>query len=111
MIFQLGGMQSPAACCRALTPERIFVLSSGDSNGRVIGPLDRIMQATLLSRFVSQTLAAMDVKQSRADLESSAALIDAGALRPVVERTESLVEVPARDSPCRDGPRAGQDGY
>lgn len=94
VIFQLGGMQSPAACRRALTPTGILVLSSGDSNGRVIGPLDRIMQASLLSPFVGQTLAALDVKRSRADLESLAAMIDAGTVRPIVERTVSLAEVP-----------------
>jgi NADPH:quinone reductase-like Zn-dependent oxidoreductase len=94
VIFQLGGMQSPAACRRALTPEGILVLSSGDSNGRVIGPLDRMLQAAVLSPFVSQTLAVLDVKRSRADLESLAALIDADTLRPIVARTVSLAQVP-----------------
>jgi NADPH:quinone reductase-like Zn-dependent oxidoreductase len=95
VIFQLGGVQSPAACRRALTPKGILVLSSGDSNGRVIGPLDRIIQASVLSRFVSQTLAVLDVKRSRADLESLAGMIDAGTLRPIVERTLPLAEVSA----------------
>jgi len=94
VIFQLGGMQSPAACRRALTPQGILVLSSGDSNGRVIGPMNRIMQAALLSPFVGQTLAVLDVKRSRADLEHLASLIDGGSVKPIVERTLPLREVP-----------------
>ncbi len=93
VIFQLGGMQSPAACRRALTPEGILVLSSGDSNGRVIGPMNRIMQAALLSPFVGQTLAALDAKRSRADLEQLASMIDGGAVKPIVERTLPLAQV------------------
>ena len=93
VIFQLGGMQSPAACRRALTPKGILVLSSGDSNGRVIGPMNRIIQASVLSPFVGQTLAVLDVKRSRADLEYLAAMIDAGTVRPIVERTAPLAEV------------------
>ncbi len=86
-------MQSPAAARRGLTFKGILFLSSGDSSGRLIGPMDRIMQASLLSRFVSQTLVVLDVKRSRFDQDSLAALIDAGALCPIVERTVSLAEV------------------
>jgi NADPH:quinone reductase-like Zn-dependent oxidoreductase len=94
LIFQLGGMQSPAACRRALTPDGTLVLSSGDSHGRVIGPVDRIIKAAVLSPFVSQTLAALDVTRSRSDLEQLADLIEAGKLTPVVDRELPLSQVP-----------------
>ena len=93
VIFQLGGMHSPSYCRRALTPQGRLVLSSGDSDGVWIGPIDRILKAAVLSPFVSQTLVVLDVKRSKADLETLAELIDAGKLKPVIDRTYSLEEV------------------
>src|ERR1700704_5243612 len=39
-----AGTASPSACRRALTPKGRLVLSSGDSSGRFIGPLGRIVR-------------------------------------------------------------------
>jgi NADPH:quinone reductase-like Zn-dependent oxidoreductase len=94
LIFQLGGMHSPSHCRRALTPEGRLVLSSGDSDGRWLGPVDRIIKATILSPFVSQTLAALDTKRSQKDLAYLKDLIEAGKLTPVINQTHSLREVP-----------------
>lgn len=93
VIFQLGGQHSPAHCRRALTPQGRLVLSSGDSDGKWIGPMDRIIQAAALSPFVSQKLISLDVKRSKADLEQLAGLIDAEKLKPVIDRSFPLDEV------------------
>jgi NADPH:quinone reductase-like Zn-dependent oxidoreductase len=93
VIFQLGGMHSPAACRRALTPSGILVLSSGDSNGRVIGPMNRILQAAVLSPFVGQTLAVLNAKRSGADLVHLATLLATGTITPIIDRTLPLNEV------------------
>ena len=68
------------------------------------------MQASLHSPFVCQTLAFLDAKRSRADLESLAALIDAGVLRPIVERTLPLAQVADAMRHAETG-HAGQGGY
>jgi NADPH:quinone reductase-like Zn-dependent oxidoreductase len=94
VIFQLGGTHSPSHCRRALTPRGRLVLSSGDSDGVWIGPMDRVLKAVALSPFVSQTLVALRVKPSRADLETLAQLIDAGKLKPVIDRRYPLEAVP-----------------
>lgn len=93
VIFQLGGMHSPSHCRRALTPRGRLVLSSGDSDGKWIGPLDLILKAAALSPFVGQKLASLTVKCNRADLEELAQLIDNGRLKPVIDRTYALEEV------------------
>src|SRR5438128_5703079 len=64
LIFQLAGTASPSACRRALSPKGRLVLSSGDSPGRIIGPVGRIFKALLLSPFVSQTLRPFIAKPS-----------------------------------------------
>ena len=94
LIFQLGGMNSPSHCRRALASKGKLVLSSGDSDGRWIGPIDRIIKAAVLSPFVSQTLVSLDTKRSKPDLEHLKELIEAGKLTPVIDRTHSLSEVP-----------------
>ena len=52
LILQLAGTTSPSACRRALTARGRLVLSSGDSPGRIIGPVGRIIKALLLSPFI-----------------------------------------------------------
>jgi NADPH:quinone reductase-like Zn-dependent oxidoreductase len=94
LIFQLAGMLSPSRCRRALAPKGRLILSSGDSDGRWIGPVDRILKAVALSPFVSQTLSPLFTKPSKKDLEHLTILVEAGKLAPVIDRTYSLSEVP-----------------
>jgi NADPH:quinone reductase-like Zn-dependent oxidoreductase len=94
LIFQLAGTHSPAECRRALTSKGTLVLSSGDSDGHWIGPLDRLIKAGLLSPFVSQRLGSFLAKPSKEDLQILKELIEEGKVTPVIDRTYSLEEVP-----------------
>jgi NADPH:quinone reductase-like Zn-dependent oxidoreductase len=94
LIFQLAGTRSPSECRRALTSKGTLVLSSGESDGRWIGPVDRIIKAVVLSPFVSQKMASFTVKPNKEDLQFLKQLIEAGTLTPVIDRTYSLSEVP-----------------
>ena len=92
LIFQLAGTTSPFACRRALTPKGRLVLSSGDSPGRVIGPIGRIIKAALLSPFIGQTMRPLVTKPSSDDLRYLRELIEAGTVTPVIDRTYPLRE-------------------
>jgi NADPH:quinone reductase-like Zn-dependent oxidoreductase len=92
LIFQLAGTASPSSCRRVLTPKGTLVLSSGDSPGRFIGPVDRIIKAVLLSLFIGQTLSPLDTRPSSKDLEFLRELIEAGSVTPVIDRTYPLSE-------------------
>ena len=94
LIFQLAGTRSPSECRRALTSKGTLVLSSGESSGRWIGPVDRILKAVVLSPFVSQKLGTFLMKPTRDDLQFLKELIEAGKLTPVIDRTYPLSEVP-----------------
>ncbi len=94
LIFQLGGEQSPRELRRALEPKGTLVLSSGESRGRWIGPIWRILSGAVLNPFVGQRIAPFLAKANAEDLEELTELIEAGAIRPVVERTYSLAETP-----------------
>ena len=94
LIFQLAGTSSPSHCRRVLTSKGTLVLSSGESDGRWIGPVDRLIKAAVLSPFVSQKLGSFLAKPSKDDLQFLKELIEAGKLTPVIDRTYSLSEVP-----------------
>jgi NADPH:quinone reductase-like Zn-dependent oxidoreductase len=94
LIFQLAGTSSPSDLRRSLTSEGTLVLSSGDSDGRWIGPVDRLVKAAVLSPFVSQKLGSFLAKANQEDLQFLKELIEAGKLMPVIDRTYPLSEVP-----------------
>jgi NADPH:quinone reductase-like Zn-dependent oxidoreductase len=94
LIFQLAGTRSPSECRRALTSKGTLVLSSGESDGRWIGPVGRIIKALVLSPFVSEKMASFTVKPIKEDLQFLKQLVEAGKLTPVIDRTYSLSEVP-----------------
>jgi NADPH:quinone reductase-like Zn-dependent oxidoreductase len=94
LIFQLAGTRSPSDCRRALTPKGTLVLSSGESSGRWIGPVNRMIKALVLAPFVSQKVGAFLAKPNREDLQLLRELIEDGKLTPVIDRTYSLNEVP-----------------
>jgi NADPH:quinone reductase-like Zn-dependent oxidoreductase len=94
LIFQLAGTLSPSECRSALTSDGTLVLSSGESEGRWIGPVDRVIKALVLSPFVSQKMASFTVKPNREDLQLLKQFIEDGTLTPVIDRTYPLAQVP-----------------
>ena len=94
LIFQLAGTRSPSECRSALTSNGTLVISSGESEGRWIGPVDRVIKALVLSPFVSQKLATFTVKPNREDLQLLKQFIEDGTLTLVIDRTYRLAQVP-----------------
>ena len=93
LILQFAGTRSPSDCRRALTPKGTLLVSSGESDGRWVGPVDRVIKALALSPFVSQRLAPFEAKPSKDDLQVMKELIEAGKITPVIDRTYPLNEV------------------
>jgi NADPH:quinone reductase-like Zn-dependent oxidoreductase len=105
LIFQLGGTLSPGHLRRALAPTGTLVLSSGD--GRFSG-IDRIVMASLTSPFVGQRLVTWVASENGGDLATIAALIESGAVRPVIERTYRLREAAAAMAQVETGHTRGK---
>ncbi len=93
VILDAAGNRSLSDCGRALGPDGILVLV-GAAEGRWIGPVARPVKALVLSRFVSQRMLPLVAKHSKEDLVVLKALIEAGKVKPVIDRTYPLSETP-----------------
>lgn len=92
VIFQVAGMASAADCRRVLTNRGTLVLSSGDSSGRLIGPIGRMLGGLAMSPFVGQRIVAFIAKPGTSDLGVLRELIEDGRLTPVIDRTYALTD-------------------
>ena len=91
VIFDVVGNPPLSKLRRILTPKGILVLSSG-SGGPVLGPIGRLIAAAFQNTFVSQQLRPLTASANAADLVELTALIDAGKVRPSIERSYPLAE-------------------
>lgn len=94
LILDIAGNRPIAHLRRALAPKGTLVLVGGEDGDRFFGPLGRTLWALILSLFIGQKLRGLLALTSTADLEFLTGLIEAGELRPVVERTYPLGEAP-----------------
>ena len=88
-----GGGNGDEECRRALSPDGKYVMVGGPT-GRWIDPVPRLIGAVLLSRFVSQDIRMFLAELNRADLTILGDLMQAGKVKPVIDRQYRLTEVP-----------------
>ncbi|MEU6259417.1 NAD(P)-dependent alcohol dehydrogenase [Streptomyces sp. NPDC047043] len=91
-ILDSAGNRPLSRLRRVLTPHGTVVFVGGENGGPVLGGTDRWMRGLLLSVFVGQKLRPVIAATRRQDLLTLTELFEAGAVRPVVDRTYSLAE-------------------
>jgi NADPH:quinone reductase-like Zn-dependent oxidoreductase len=81
---------------RVMNPDATYVLvgGGGPNDGRWIGPMAKPVRMFFISPFVSQHYAMLLASIDAADLELVKGLIESGRVRPVIDRTYGLAEVP-----------------
>ena len=94
VILDIGGNPSLSRLRRALAPTGTLVIAGGETGGRWLAGNDRQLRALLLSRFVGQKLTTFISAQNHNDLIVLTELIEAGKIKPVIDRTYPLSEVP-----------------
>ena len=80
---------------RAVTPTGIVIVNGGGSPGRIIGAVGSVLRAAVVNLFVRQQITMVPTTWSRDDLLAVAELVEAGTLRPVIDRTYPLVDTAA----------------
>jgi NADPH:quinone reductase-like Zn-dependent oxidoreductase len=108
VVLQVAGTASPSDLRRVLTPKGTLLLSSGESRGRWLGPVARMLRATVLSPFVGQRLGSFIATTKAADLEYLRELIEAGAIAPVIDRSYPLAQVPEAIAYLEEGHARGK---
>ena len=91
LIVDLVGNRSMSDLRRALTPRGTAILAGG-GGGRLLGPMAQMLGSRILTRFVGQTLVIFLAKLNGKDLLVLAELIEAGKVKPVIDRTYPLAE-------------------
>ena len=94
VIVETAGARPISELRRALAPRGTLVIVGGEGGGRWVGKAGRMVQAPMMSPFVSQKLSTLAVKHNGADLIVLKDLIEAGKVTPVVGKTYQLHEVP-----------------
>jgi NADPH:quinone reductase-like Zn-dependent oxidoreductase len=96
LIVDIAGNSKLSRLRRALTPTGTLVIVGGESKGNLTGGIERQLRALLLTPFVGQRLTMCAAKERGSDLEERlTGLIEAGTVRPTIDRTFSLEQVPA----------------
>lgn len=94
LILDMSGKRSLSDLRRLLSPNGTIVLVGGESGGRWFGTADRWLHAALLSPFVRHKLRPLATKPNKPDLLFVRDLVEAGQLKPLIDRTFQLSEVP-----------------
>lgn len=91
VVFDTVGNRSLSDCLRVLKPEGVYVSCSGGDSG--IRWLFGLFMMRLTSLFTRQKLKALATSPNRDDLLCLKALVEAGDLKPVIERCFPLSQV------------------
>ena len=90
VVLDVGGNTPVSRLRKALTRAGTLVIVGGETDGRVLGGVQRQLGATLLSPFVRQRLGTFVCKENSADLAELTELIDSGRVTPAVDRVLPL---------------------
>jgi NADPH:quinone reductase-like Zn-dependent oxidoreductase len=81
---------------RVLNPNGKYVLigGGGPNDNRWIGPFGRVIQTLVLSPFINQKMGMMMADANQKDLTILGDMMQSGKLKPVIDRTYKLDQVP-----------------
>ncbi|WP_327721307.1 NAD(P)-dependent alcohol dehydrogenase [Streptomyces sp. NBC_00490] len=92
LIVDAAGNRSLTRLRRVLAPRGTAVLVGGEDAGPVLGGLDRWVRGLVVSAFVGQRLRPVFAVTRQQDLLTLKALVESGAITPVIDRAYPLAE-------------------
>src|SRR5438046_2954044 len=101
---------SLSECRRVLNPEGKYVMigGGGPNDNRWIGPFGRLIQTMVVAPFVSQKMGMMMAELKKSDLAILGDMMQSGKVKPVIDRTYKLSELPAAIAYLEEGHARGK---
>jgi NADPH:quinone reductase-like Zn-dependent oxidoreductase len=101
---------SLSECRRILNPNGKYVMigGGGPNDSRWIGPFGRVINTMVLSPFMSQKMGMMMADANQKDLTVLGDMMQSGKVKPVIDRTYKLSEVPAAIAYLEQGHARGK---
>ncbi|HSU45721.1 MAG TPA: NAD(P)-dependent alcohol dehydrogenase [Arthrobacter sp.] len=103
VIIDTAGNRRLSVLRHSLASKGTLVIVGGEGGGGLTGGFQRALAAPLASLFSSRKLKGLVAKETHTDLEALASLIEAGKIKPAVDRVFPLAEAPAAIRYLRDG--------
>jgi NADPH:quinone reductase-like Zn-dependent oxidoreductase len=93
VFLDIAGNRPWSACKRVLKPDATLVLIGGPRSSRLLGPLRHVARIRLAALRSGRKVVFFLAQLNTDDLELLRGLVEAGTVRPVVERSYELSEV------------------
>lgn len=108
VILDTAGNRPLSVSRKALTPRGTLVIIGGEGGGKLTGGLERSLGAPLVSLFSGQKLKGLVSTEHYRDLEALTELIEAGSVKPAVDKVYPLAEAPAAIASLHEGQVRGK---
>jgi NADPH:quinone reductase-like Zn-dependent oxidoreductase len=95
VILDTAGNRPLSVLRKALTPRGTLVIVGGEGGGNLTGGFERSMGAPLVSMFSGQKFKGLVSTENYRDLEAVTTLIEAGSVKPAVDKVYALPDAPA----------------
>src|SRR6266700_1144527 len=101
---------SLSECRRILNPNGKYVMigGGGPNDNRWVGPFGRLIQTMVVSPFVNQKMGMMMAELKKSDLAILGDMMQSGKVKPVIDRTYKLSELPAAIGNLEEGHARGK---
>lgn len=108
VIIDIAGRRPLPLLRRALAPEGTLVIVGGEGGDRWLGGVQRQLSLPLRTLVGKQRLLSFISKESAADIAELSRLVDAGSIRPALDRTFTLDEAAEAIDHVADGHARGK---
>jgi len=108
VILDTAGNRPLSVLRKALTPRGTLVIVGGEGGGNLTGGFERSMGAPLVSMFSGQKFKGLVSTENYRDLEAVTTLIEAGSVKPAVDKVYALADAPAAVEYMHEGRSRGK---
>ncbi|MDQ0770826.1 NADPH:quinone reductase-like Zn-dependent oxidoreductase [Pseudarthrobacter defluvii] len=108
LILDAAGNRPLSFLRRLLVRKGTLVIIGGEGGGKLTGGFERSLAAPVVSLFSGRKFKGLVAKETHLDLEALASLMEAGSVKPAVDKVFPLAEAPAAIRYLHEGRARGK---